>query len=139
TAGMTLCMVLAAQGVAAGTMTTGDFVLVNAVFIQLYQPLNFMGMVYRELKQGLVDIESMFSLLDRAPEIVDQPGAAPLAVSKGEIRFENVHFGYEEARPILRGVSFEVPAGSMVALVGPSGAGKSTISRLLYRFYDVWS
>ncbi len=137
TAGMTLCMLLAARGVMRGEMTAGDFVLVNAVFIQLYQPLNVMGMIYRELKQGLVDIEAMFSLLDKPPEVLDRPGAKPLVVSRGEIRFENVQFAYDAARPILRGISFEVPAGCMVALVGPSGAGKSTISRLLYRFYDV--
>ncbi len=139
TTGMVLAMVFAARGIAHGTMTVGDFVLVNAVFIQLYQPLNFMGMVYRELKQALVDIEAMFTLLGQAPEIIDKPGAKPLIVTKGAIRFENVYFSYDEARPILRGVDFEVPAGHMVALVGPSGAGKSTISRLLYRFYDVKS
>ncbi len=139
TAGMILAMIFAAKGVANKTMTVGDFVLVNAVFIQLYQPLNFMGMIYRELKQSLVDIEAMFSLLVEHPEIKDKPGAKPLKVSSGAIKFENVHFSYEEARPILQGVDFEVPAGHMVALVGPSGAGKSTISRLLYRFYDVKS
>jgi ATP-binding cassette subfamily B protein len=135
--GMVLSMLFAARGVAQGTMTVGDFVLVNAVFIQLYQPLNFMGMIYRELKQALVDIEAMFKLLAENPEIKDKAGVRPLAVRSGAIRFENVHFAYEEARPILRGVDFEVPAGHMVALVGPSGAGKSTVSRLLYRFYDV--
>ncbi len=139
TAGMVLAMLLAARGVVAGTMTVGDFVLVNAVFIQLYQPLNVMGMIYRETKQALVDIEAMFTLLGQAPEVKDKPGAKPLAVGQGAIRFENVHFAYDEARPILRGVDFEVPAGHMVALVGPSGAGKSTVSRLLYRFYDVKS
>jgi ATP-binding cassette, subfamily B, heavy metal transporter len=137
TTGMVLAMLYAARGIARGTMTVGDFVLVNAVLIQLYQPLNFMGMIYRELKQALVDIEAMFKLLGEAPEIKDKPGAPPLAVTKAAIRFEGVHFAYEDARPILRGVDFEVPAGHMVALVGPSGAGKSTISRLLYRFYDV--
>ncbi len=139
TTGMVLAMLFAARGVVNGTMTLGDFVLVNAVFIQLYQPLNFMGMIYRELKQSLVDIEAMFNLLGEAPEVKDKPGARPLRVSKGAIRFEDVHFAYEPARMILRGVDFEVPAGHMVALVGPSGAGKSTISRLLYRFYDVKS
>jgi ATP-binding cassette, subfamily B, heavy metal transporter len=139
TTGMVLAMLFAARGIARGTMTVGDFVLVNAVFIQLYQPLNFMGMIYRELKQALVDIEAMFTLLGEAPEIEDSLGAKPLLVSKGTIKFENVYFSYEDARPILRGVDFEVPAGHMVALVGPSGAGKSTISRLLYRFYDVKS
>jgi len=120
-------------------MTLGDFVLINAVFIQLYMPLNFMGMIYRELRQALVDIEAMFKLLGQPPEVNDKPGAAPLSASKGAIRFENVHFAYDAARPILCGVDFEVPAGNMVALVGPSGAGKSTISRLLYRFYDIQS
>ncbi|MGO9982889.1 MAG: ABCB family ABC transporter ATP-binding protein/permease [Rhodomicrobium sp.] len=139
TTGMVLAMLFAARGVVNGTMTLGDFVLVNAVFIQLYQPLNFMGMIYRELKQSLVDIEAMFNLLGEAPEVKDKPGARPLRVSKGAIRFEDVHFAYDPARTILRGVDFEVPAGHMVALVGPSGAGKSTISRLLYRFYDVKS
>ena len=139
TSGMVAAMLLAARGIAHGTMTLGDFVLVNAVFIQLYQPLNFMGMIYRELKQALVDIEAMFTLLGEAPEVKDKPGAKPLRVSKGAIRFEDVSFAYDKDRPILRGVEFEVPAGHMVALVGPSGAGKSTISRLLYRFYDVKS
>ncbi len=139
TAGMILAMLLAARGVAAGTMTVGDFVLVNAVFIQLYQPLNVMGMIYRETKQALVDIEAMFTLLGQAPEVKDRPGAKPLAVTRGAIRFENVHFAYDDARPILRGIDFEAPPGHMVALVGPSGAGKSTVSRLLYRFYEVKS
>ena len=139
TSGMVLSMLFAARGIAKGAMTIGDFVLVNAVFIQLYQPLNFMGMIYRELKQALVDIEAMFSLLAEAPEVKDKPGAKPLSVSKGAIRFEDVSFAYDKARPILRGVDFEVPAGHMVALVGPSGAGKSTISRLLFRFYEVKS
>ncbi len=139
TAGMVIAMIVAARGISRHTLTVGDFVLINAVFIQLYQPLNFMGMIYRELKQSLVDIEAMFKLLKETPEVKDKPGARPLAVSKGAIRFENVFFSYEAARPILKGVDFEVPAGQMVALVGPSGAGKSTISRLLYRFYDVKS
>ena len=132
-------MILAARGIAQGTMTVGDFVMVNAVFIQLYQPLNVMGMIYREIKQALVDIEAMFTLLGQKPEVKDKPGAKPLIVTKGAIRFENVFFSYDDARPILRGVDFEVPPGHMVALVGPSGAGKSTVSRLLYRFYDVKS
>jgi ATP-binding cassette, subfamily B, heavy metal transporter len=139
TAGMVIAMLLAARGIAAGTVTVGDFVLVNAVFIQLYQPLNVMGMIYRETKQALVDIEAMFALLGQAPEVKDKPGAKPLAVTQGAIRFENVCFSYDDARPILRGVDFEAPPGHMVALVGPSGAGKSTVSRLLYRFYDVKS
>jgi ABC-type transport system involved in Fe-S cluster assembly fused permease/ATPase subunit len=107
------------------------------MMIQLYQPLNFMGMVYREIKQAVTDIEIMFSILSRAPEIEDAPGAPPLKVAKGDIRFENVVFAYEPERSILKGISFEVPAGKTVAVVGPSGAGKSTISRLLYRFYDL--
>jgi ATP-binding cassette subfamily B protein len=107
--------------------------------IQLYQPLNFMGMVYREIKQAVTDIETMFHILARDPEIKDKPGAPALRVEKGAIRFDNVGFAYDPARPILKGLSFEVPAGRTVAIVGPSGAGKSTISRLLFRFYDVTS
>ena len=138
TVGMTLCMLLAAQGIVAGTHTIGEFVMINALMIQLYMPLNFMGMVYREIKQGLVDLESMFALLDERPEIKDRPGAKPLVVDKGEIRFDDVTFAYDEGgRQILKNVSFEVPAGKMVAIVGPSGAGKSTIGRILFRFYDI--
>lgn len=139
TAGMTLVMYLAARGVVAGTHTVGDFVLINAIMIQLYMPLNFMGMVYREIKQGLVDLETMFALLGEAPEVEDKPNAKPLAVSEGTIRFENVSFAYDPERQILHDVSFDVPAGKMVAIVGPSGAGKSTISRILFRFYDIQS
>ena len=130
-------MVLCVHGIEAGTNTVGDFVMINAMMIQLYQPLNFMGMVYREIKQAIIDIETMFSMLSRKPEIEDKPAAPPLKVSTGAIRFDNVSFCYEPARPILKGLSFEVGAGRTVAIVGPSGAGKSTISRLLFRFYDV--
>jgi len=137
TIGTVICMLLAARGVARGTLTVGDFVMINAILMQLYLPLNFMGMVYREIKQGLIDIETMFTLLREPAEIVDRPGAKPLRVDKGEIKFENVSFAYDPERIILKNVSFEVPAGQMVAIVGPSGAGKSTISRILFRFYEV--
>ncbi len=137
TFGLAAAMVLCAYGIERGTNTVGDFVMINAMMIQLYQPLNFMGMVYREIKQALIDIENMFAILARKPEIEDRPGAGTLKVRGGTIRFENVWFAYEAARPILKGLSFEVEAGHTVAIVGPSGAGKSTISRLLFRFYDV--
>jgi ATP-binding cassette subfamily B protein len=139
TIGMTVVMWLTARGVIVGTHTIGDFVMINAMLIQLYMPLNFMGMVYREIKQGLVDLETMFSILEEPEEVEDKPGAKPLAIREGTIRFENVSFNYEKDRPILKNVSFEVPAGKMVAIVGPSGAGKSTISRILFRFYDIQS
>src|SRR6202140_375282 len=137
TFGLAAAMVMCAYEVQAGTKTVGDFVLVNAMMIQLYQPLNFMGMVYREIKQAVADIELMFAILAREPEIKDVAGAAPLNVTNGTIRFEDVRFAYEPERGILKGISFDVPAGKTVAVVGPSGAGKSTISRLLFRFYDL--
>jgi ABC-type transport system involved in Fe-S cluster assembly fused permease/ATPase subunit len=137
TLGLTAAMVLCVLGIRAGTNTVGDFVMINAMMVQLYVPLNFMGMVYREIKQAVVDIELMFSILAREAEIEDRPGAAPLAIPRGAIKFEDVRFAYDPERQILKGLSFEVPAGNTVAIVGPSGAGKSTISRLLFRFYDV--
>ncbi|HYS48825.1 MAG TPA: ABC transporter ATP-binding protein/permease [Xanthobacteraceae bacterium] len=137
TLGLGSAMVMCAYGVMAGKQTVGDFVMINAMMIQLYQPLNFMGMVYREIKQAVIDIETMFAMLGLAPEIRDRPGARPLEVPRGAIRFEDVNFAYEPERQILKGLSFDVPAGKTVAVVGPSGAGKSTLSRLLYRFYDV--
>ena len=137
TIGLASVMVLCAYGIKQGTNTVGDFVMINAMMIQLYQPLNFMGMVYREIKQAIIDIEKMFTILSRDPEIKDKPGARPLDVKAGTIRFENVTFSYDPDRQILKGLTFEVPAGHTIAVVGPSGAGKSTISRLLFRFYDV--
>ena len=137
TIGTVICMLLAARDVASGALTIGGFVMINAILMQLYLPLNFMGMVYREIKQGLIDIETMFALLHEPPEIIDRPGAKKLRVKKGEIKFENVSFAYDPERQILNNVSFEVPAGKMVAIVGPSGAGKSTISRILFRFYEL--
>jgi ATP-binding cassette, subfamily B, heavy metal transporter len=137
TIGLAAVMVMCAYGIKQGTNTIGDFVMINAMMIQLYQPLNFMGMVYREIRQAVIDIERMLAILAREPEIKDKPGAKPLVVKRGTIRFENVRFAYEPEREILKGISFEVPAGHRVAVVGPSGAGKSTISRLLFRFYDV--
>ncbi|MFZ5550079.1 MAG: ABCB family ABC transporter ATP-binding protein/permease [Pseudomonadota bacterium] len=127
----------ATSGVVDGRMTLGDLVLINALLIQLYIPMNFLGVLYREVKQSLADLDKMFVLLEREREVADVPGAAPLQVSAGTLRFEGVSFAYDPARPILQSLSFEVPAGKTVAVVGPSGAGKSTLARLVYRFYDV--
>ena len=135
--GLTIVMVMAARGVAGGRMTVGDFVLVNAYLMQLYVPLNNLGFVYREIRQSLIDLEAMFKLLAIDAEVKDAPDAKPLQVRGGEVVFDRVFFGYDPRRPILKDVSFTVPPGRTVAIVGPSGAGKSTISRLLFRFYEV--
>ncbi len=134
---VTLIMWRATAGVVAGTMTIGDLVLVNAFMIQIYIPLNFLGVLYREIKQALADMERMFALAHEHTEVADAPGAPALVVGAGEVRFEHVDFGYESNRQILFDVSFTIPAGKTVAVVGPSGAGKSTLSRLLFRFFDV--
>jgi ATP-binding cassette subfamily B protein len=135
--GMAIIGVLAVMGVLAGKLTIGDFVLLNTFLMQIYRPLNMIGFVYREIRQGLTDIEEMFKLLGQPPEITDKPGAPDLRITGPVIRFENVSFHYDPDREILKGVSFEIGAGRTTAIVGPTGAGKSTISRLLYRFYDV--
>jgi ATP-binding cassette subfamily B protein len=135
--GLVAIMAMAGYGVAAGNMTVGDFVLVNSYLIQLYMPLNFLGFVYRQIRQSLTDMDSMFSLLNVEEEVADKPTAPALEVAGGEVVFDHVDFGYDERRPILHDVTFTVPPGKTVAIVGPSGAGKSTISRILFRFYDV--
>ena len=129
----------ATQGVVDGRLTLGDLVMVNAFMIQLYIPLNFLGVMYREIKQSLTDLDKMFVLMEKHREVDDAPGAQALQVTEGVVRFEHVNFAYDPARPILHDLSFEIPAGKTVAVVGPSGAGKSTLARLLYRFYDVGS
>jgi ATP-binding cassette subfamily B protein len=137
--GMGAVMILTAFGIRDGRFDVGDFVMANAILMQLYQPLNLLGTVYREITQALVDMDAMFRLLHRPQEITDKPGAPPLRIAGGEIKFENVVFSYDPERIVLKGISFTVPAGKTVAVVGPSGAGKSTISRILYRFYDIQS
>jgi len=137
TTGLVIVMTMAALGVQEGRLTVGDFVMVNAYMIQITLPLNFLGTVYREIRQALIDMRDMFTLLDEPPEVTDRPGAPALVVRGGTVRFEGVHFGYEPERPILKGLDLEAPAGRKLAVVGPSGSGKSTIARLLFRFYDV--
>ena len=136
-AGVTVIMIMAAQGVVEGNMTLGDLVLVNAFLLQLFIPLNFLGIVYSQLKHALTDMHLMFDVLDREPEITDRPDARPLDAANAEVRFEQVSFAYDARRPILHDISFTISPGEKVAIVGPSGAGKSTLARLLFRFYDV--
>ena len=137
TTGLVIVMVMSARGVQAGVLTVGDFVMVNAYMIQITMPLGFLGTVYREIRQALVDMGEMFGLLGQPAEVTDRPGAKALAVTGGEIAFRDVRFGYEPAREILKGLSFTLRPGQKLALVGPSGSGKSTVGRLLFRFYDV--
>jgi ATP-binding cassette subfamily B protein len=138
-AGVTAIMIMAARGVVNGNMTLGDLVLVNAFLLQLFIPLNFLGIVYSQLKHALTDMHLMFDVLDQEPEIVDRPGARPLDAGSADVRFEHVSFAYTPLRPILHDISFSIAAGEKVAIVGPSGAGKSTLARLLFRFYDLTS
>jgi ATP-binding cassette subfamily B protein len=137
--GMGIVMALTVVGIRAGRFQIGDFVMANAILMQLYVPLNFLGTVFREITQAMVDMDAMFRLLHQPQEVRDKPDAKPLVVTGGEIKFDNVVFSYEPARTVLKGISFTVPAGKTVAVVGPSGAGKSTLSRILYRFYDIKS
>jgi ATP-binding cassette subfamily B protein len=135
--GVTLIMILASRGVVDGTLTVGDLVLINAFLLQLFIPLNFLGIVYSQLKHSIADMRAMFDVLEQQPEIQDRDDAVPLDVGRGEVRFDRVSFAYDHDRPILHDVSFSIHAGHKVAVVGPSGAGKSTLARLLFRFYDV--